>query len=108
MEIKSDIFASIEKDALLKLIDEDKSLKNFVDSEMERIKDEELVKQCGGCKSGCGSECSSGCGSGCGKKQETADAAYLTSALISIFNYYIPDKIKDSINLTSSTFIDEE
>lgn len=98
MKIYSDLYASIEGSELLKLLECNENLKAFVYAEADRSKGEYERKGCG--------SCSSGCCQGCDRKGDSNDAAFLTSALISIFNYYLPDSIKEKINLQSSTYLE--
>lgn len=98
MKICSDLYASIESKELLKLLKNDENLKSFVQSEADRAKDGYAGQMCRPCDAGCCNKCP--------KNRADEDAAFLTSSLISIFNYYIPDNIKEAINLQSSTYIE--
>lgn len=100
LKICSDLYASIESQELLKLLGSDESLKAFVQSEVDRAKDEYDKSSCSSCTGGRCQKCT--------KNNEDKDPAFLTSALISIFNYYIPDDIKDAIGLQSSTYLDNK
>jgi len=99
MKIGAEMYAFIEHANLMRIIEGNKGLKDFVGQEMDRMRDEGIIKRCGGCGGGC---CS-----GCGSKHEEADPAYLTAALMSVFNYYIPEGIKNEIHMGGSTYIDE-
>lgn len=99
------MFAFADEKRIDEIISSDKGLRDFIDQEIDRMTDEGLIKNCGGCGHGEGDHKCGGC---CGKRTHGPDAAYLTTALISIFNYYIPDKIKNAINLGGSTFIDKQ
>lgn len=100
MKVYSDLYASIESHELLKLLEGDENLLAFVQSETDRAKDENAKGACLSCGRG---QCR-----GCMQNYNKEDAVSLTSALISIFNYYIPDNIKEAIHLQSSTYLGSE
>lgn len=102
MKISSDIYAFIDDDNLVRLIDSNNGLKDYVSSEMDHMTDIGVGKgcpanSCAGC-AGCARACSLGA---------PPNAAYLSTALISIFNYYIPDEIKNAIHLGGGTSVGE-
>lgn len=98
MKASAEIYAFIDEKALVELLDNNEDLKNFVEQEAERVSEKVPQEKCSCCRGGCGH----GCGTNCDK----VDPAYLTAAMMSIFNYYIPDNIKNAIHLGGSTFIE--
>jgi hypothetical protein len=98
LRINTDIFGFIESEKLKELMNSDEGLKSFIDQEIDRMKDEDMNKSCGGC--------GKDCGCGCSHSEIILDTGYLTTALMSIFNYYIPDNVKDAIHLGGTTFIE--
>jgi hypothetical protein len=103
--INSELFAYIDSDDLKRILNNNISLKNLVDLEVEKADNDTAVgsgHKCGGCGSGC-----SGDSTCCGSSNElSGDTLYLTSALMSVFNFYIPEDIKNAIHLGGTTFID--
>ena len=104
MIINCELFAHIDSENLLKILNNNISLKNLVDLESEKAIDDIAANQghkCGGC---CGIDSSCGCS----QNKLLTDTSYLTSALMAIFNYYIPDDIKNAIHMGGTTFIGDE
>jgi len=104
LRVNADIYAFADEKKIIEIIECNRELKDFIDEEMDRMTDEGIIKKYGGCHHHSGN-CN--CGGCCKKGADTPDAAYLTTAMISIFNYYIPDNIKNAINLGGSAFIEE-
>lgn len=94
LKISADLYASIDSGSLLRLINDKPELKSFIDEEFEK------AKRTGSCAS-----CSGGC-HGCNGCSRIDDKAYLTTALISIFEYYMPEDIKSSIQMGGSSYIE--
>ncbi|KPU43649.1 hypothetical protein OXPF_30910 [Oxobacter pfennigii] len=111
MKINADLFSFIEDNSLLELIERNPDLKKYIDDEISRLEDEGIIHNCScpmrkakGC-SGCSSGKNAGCSSGC-SHSNSSNPAYLTALLSSIFNFYIPDDIKNAINLGVTTYIE--
>lgn len=106
MKVSADIYAYIEGGSLLDMIEKNKELKDFVEQEISLMPEKARPKNGGcGCGGGCCGHSSSG-SSCCGSDKQNEDPAYLTAALMSIFNYYLPEDIKDAIHLTGTAYFE--
>lgn len=97
MKINSELYASIDENKLMELLDKNPALKAFVNDEISRMVDSNVIDKCSGCQ---------GCGHGCSHGKASHDVAYLTTALLSIFNFYLPTDIKEAINVESTSFVE--
>ena len=76
----------------MELLEKNPALKAFVNDEISRMVDSNVIDKCSGCQE-------------CGHGKASPDVAYLTTALLSIFNFYLPTDIKEVINIESTSFV---
>lgn len=96
MKIAAEIYANIDSKALLKLICDKPELAGLIKTETSNMKAGTYGRNCPAL---CCRDCA-----GCSRVDETA---YLSTALISIFEYYIPEDIKNAIHMSGSSYVDE-
>lgn len=97
MKINAEVYAYAHWNELKMLLDKDPGLKSHVDSELKNMTDRDMVKKCPSCR---------GCGGGCCENMQD-DPSYPAAVLSSIFDYYMPDIVKNTLQMSVITYVDE-
>lgn len=107
LKVSADIYAYIEGTSLMDIIEKNKGLKAFVEQEMALMPEDARPQKCGsGCGGCCGHSSGASGSSCCGRDNEREDPAYLTAALMSLFNYYLPEDIKNALHLGGTAYLE--
>jgi hypothetical protein len=97
LKINIELYGSIDSGLLPALLEKYPELKGFAEHEDSRTLDDKNARQ-----TGC-----TGCGGGCCNKSKMQDIDYLTSALSSIFDYYLPDDVRNSLHISSTIYVED-